>query len=168
MITPAYVRTMAAYNSEMNRRVYGAALTLDDAERRADRGAFWGSIEGTLAHVLWADRIWMARFGLGEAPVRPIAVSAAWEGSFGDLWTERQAFDAEIENWASAVRPEALEGPLTWFSGATGREMTRPRALCLMQVFNHQTHHRGQVHALLTAAGAETGATDLPFVLPQG
>lgn len=168
MITPAYVRTMGAYNSEMNRRVYGAALTLGDAERRADRGAFWGSIEGTLAHVLWADRVWLARFGLGEAPARPIADSAAWAGSFEDLAAERARFDAAIEAWAAELAPEALDGPLTWFSGVTGREMTRPRALCIMQVFNHQTHHRGQVHALLTAAGAETGATDLPFVLPQG
>lgn len=167
MIAPAYVRTMAAYNSEMNRRVFGAALTLDDAERRADRGAFWGSIEGTLAHVLWADRVWLARFGLGEAPARPIAESGRPEGTFASLWTERQAFDAAIENWAASLAPEALEGPLTWFSGATGRELTRSRALCIMQVFNHQSHHRGQVHALLTAAGAGTGATDLPFVLPE-
>lgn len=167
MITPAWVGTMAAYNAEMNRRFYGAALTLDDAGRRADRGAFWRSIEGTLAHVLWADRVWLARFGLGEAPAQPIAASADWAGSFEDLRIAREAFDAAIETWAAGLAPEALEGPLTWFSGATGREMTRSRALCLMQVFNHQTHHRGQVHALLTAAGAETGATDLPFVLPE-
>ena len=64
MITPAYVQTMAAYNAEMNRRVYGAALRLPDAERRADRGAFWRSIHGTLCHLYWGDRVWLARFGL--------------------------------------------------------------------------------------------------------
>jgi uncharacterized damage-inducible protein DinB len=52
MITPAYIRTMAAYNAEMNRRLYGAAARLSDAERREPRGAFWGSIHGTLNHLL--------------------------------------------------------------------------------------------------------------------
>jgi len=159
---------MAAYNAEMNRRVFGAALTLAVAERRADRGAFWRSIEGTLAHVLWADRVWLARFGLGTAPAQPIAQSGRWEEPFETLWAERQTFDAAIVDWAARLAPEALEGSLTWFSGATGYEITRSRALCIMQLFNHQTHHRGQVHTLLTAAGAETGATDLPFVLPEG
>jgi uncharacterized damage-inducible protein DinB len=54
MIAPDYCRTMAAYNSEMNRRLYAAASGLSDAERRAPRGAFWGSIHGTLTHILWA------------------------------------------------------------------------------------------------------------------
>ncbi len=62
MITPAYVRTMAAYNAEMNRRLYAAADRLDDAERRADRGAFWSSIHGTLCHLVWGDQMWMSRF----------------------------------------------------------------------------------------------------------
>ena len=60
MITPDYVRTMAAYNAELNRRVYTAATRLSDAERRADRGAFWKSILGTLAHIYWADRVWLS------------------------------------------------------------------------------------------------------------
>jgi uncharacterized damage-inducible protein DinB len=86
-------------------------------------------------------------------------------GDSDALWRRRQALDADILGWAATLAPEAIEGELSWCSGATGREMTRPRALCLMQVFNHQTHHRGQVHALLTRAGETTGATDLPFVL---
>jgi uncharacterized damage-inducible protein DinB len=165
MITPAYVQTMAAYNAEMNRRIYGAALRLSDTERRADRGAFFGSIHGTLAHLYWADRTWLARFGLGEPTGIPIAESGRSVGDFDALWRRRQALDADILGWAATLAPEAIEGELSWYSGATGREMTRPRALCLMQVFNHQTHHRGQVHALLTRAGETTGATDLPFVL---
>lgn len=166
MITQAYVATMAAYNAEMNRRVYGAALRLPDATRRADAGAFWRSIHGTLAHLLWADRIWLARFGLGAAPEVAIDASDGWIADFAALWDQRQAFDAEILRWAGGLDPAAFTGDLRWWSGATGREMIRPRALCLIQIFNHQTHHRGQVHALLTRAGETTGATDLPFVLP--
>jgi len=62
MITATYIRTMAAYNAEMNRRLYCAAARLSDAERRQPRGAFWGSIHGTLTHILWGDQQWMSRF----------------------------------------------------------------------------------------------------------
>lgn len=165
MITPEYVRTMAAYNAEMNRRVYAAAEALGETERRAERGAFWGSIHATLSHLLWADRIWLSRFGLGDPPEVPIGESGRYVAAFETLARERQALDAGIEEFAAALEPGALEGDLAWWSGAAGREMVKPRALCMIQIFNHQTHHRGQVHALITRAGGETGATDLPFVL---
>ncbi|MEZ5861079.1 MAG: DinB family protein [Geminicoccaceae bacterium] len=66
--------------------------------------------------------------------------------------------------WARGLDPGWLAGELSWHSGAIGREVTRPRALLVAHLFNHQTHHRGQVHAMLTAAGAKTGPTDLPFM----
>ena len=59
LVTPGYVRTMAAYNTQMNRQIYEAAARLSDAERKREQGAFWGSIHGTLNHLLWADRMWM-------------------------------------------------------------------------------------------------------------
>lgn len=167
MITPAYVRTMAAYNAELNVRVYAAAGRLSDAERRADRGAFWRSIHGTLSHLLWADRIWLARFGLGTPPDTAIADSDRMVEDWDDLWAQRQALDAAMLAWADTLDPALLEGDLDWWSGAAGRQMKKPRALCMIQIFNHQTHHRGQIHALLTRAGEATGATDLPFVLPD-
>ena len=75
MITPAYVRTMAAYNAEMNRRLYDAAGRLDEAERRASKGAFWSSIHGTLVHILWGDHQWMSRFDDWPRPATPIKES---------------------------------------------------------------------------------------------
>src|ERR1051326_6574453 len=72
MITPAYVRTMAAYNTEMNKSLYDAASRLSDAERRRDRGAFWHSIHGTLVHILWGDGQWMSRFDGWRRPATPI------------------------------------------------------------------------------------------------
>lgn len=165
MIGPAYVRTMAAYNAEMNRRVFGAAARLGDDARRAEAGAFWGSIHGTLCHVLWADRVWLARFGVGQAPDVPIAESGRIIGEFDRLREERRAQDDAILAWSEILAEADLGGDLCWFSGAMGRTFVKPRALCVMQIFNHQTHHRGQVHALLTARGEATGATDLPFVL---
>jgi uncharacterized damage-inducible protein DinB len=166
MIGPGYVRTMAAYNSEMNRRVFAAAARLDDAARRADLGAFFGSIHGTLAHLLWGDSIWLARFGVGEAPAVPLRDSAGLVEDFGELRARRRAKDAEIEAWAARLTAEDLAGDLAWHSQTLGRDMRMPKALCVMQIFNHQTHHRGQVHALLTRSGEKTGDTDLPFVLP--
>ncbi len=167
MITPDYVRTMAAYNAEMNRRVHAAAGRLTPVERRAERGAFWDSIQATLSHLLWADRLWMARFGVGVAPDVPLRESGLWVTDFALLSALRIEEDAAISAWAARVTPEELTGELTWWSGSVGREMTKSKALCVMQLFNHQTHHRGQVHAMLTAAGETTGDTDLPFVLPD-
>lgn len=165
MTTPHYARTMADYNAELNRRVYGAAMRLPDTTRREDGGAFWKSIHGTLNHILWADRMWLSRFGVGTQPEVPIKQSDTLVSDFEDLWRRRQDFDAVIIDWARALSSADFEGDLAWWSGAQNKEMTKPRSLLIMQIFNHQTHHRGQAHALITRAGEDTGATDLPFVL---
>jgi len=162
MITPAYLQRMARYNRWQNGSTFAAADGIDEAARRAERGAFFGSIHRTLSHLLWGDTIWMARLDGGEPPDAEISGSADWVSDWNDLKARRADMDARIVDWADAVHPAAIEGDLTWFSGATGREMTRPRAVCIIQLFNHQTHHRGQVHAMLTAAGATPGATDVP------
>lgn len=166
MITPGYVRTMAAYNAEMNRRTYAAADTLAEAERREDAGAFFGSLHATLCHLLWADHTWMSRFDGWEKPDVGIPGSTDWVAGWAELRERRSAGDARIEAWAARLAEADLRGDLAWFSGAAGREMTRPRWLAIAHMFNHQTHHRGQAHALLTRFGARTEATDLPFVLP--
>ncbi|HEV7293588.1 DinB family protein [Devosia sp. RR2S18] len=165
MITSAYVQTMAAYNAELNRRVFGAALRLSDETRRADGGVFWKSIHGTLNHVFWADRTWLSRFGHGEPLALKLSQSDTVFDDFDELWRERQQLDVNIEHWAANLPPSALDGDLRWYSAAVGKEMSKSRALCVMQLFNHQTHHRGQVHALITRAGEQTGDTDLPFVI---
>jgi uncharacterized damage-inducible protein DinB len=166
MINPAYVRTMAAYNEEMNRRLYGAAARLSDEARRADHGAFWKSIHGTLTHILWGDRAWMARFADWPRLETPIKQSAAMVPSFADLQAARLEADAGINAWARSVDDAWLASPLTWFSQSVQREMSSPRSLLVTHFFNHQTHHRGQAHALITAAGEETGDTDLFIVVP--
>ena len=166
VITPAFARTMARYNAEMNRRMVGAAAGLPDAQRRQDAGLFWRSIHGTFSHLLWADHIWMARLAGWERPAAALAESGRYhEGDFADFALRRRSTDAELVAWADVVDETWLAGELTWFSGATGREQRHPRGLLLAHVANHQTHHRGQVHALLTRFGADPGATDLPFVL---
>ena len=166
MITPAYIRTMAEYNAEMNRRLYGPASRLSDAERREQRGGFWGSIHGTLNHLLWGDQQWMSRFDNWPKPNVVIKQSAGLIDDFAVLSTAREKADADISRWAAKVDNPWLEEDLTWFSGAANREVRAPRRLLVTHFFNHQTHHRGQVHAMLTAAGQQTGDTDLFLLVP--
>jgi uncharacterized damage-inducible protein DinB len=167
MITPAYVRTMAAYNTEMNRRLYGAAANLSETERNAPRGAFWGTIHGTLTHILWGDRQWMSRFDDWPKPATPIKESARMIDDFGELAAARERADSDITRWASRVDDAWLDQDMVWFSGAANREVRAPKRLLVAHFFNHQTHHRGQAHAMLTAAGQETGDTDLFLLIPQ-
>ncbi len=161
MIDAEYCQTMAAYNTWMNRAVYEAAGQLADAERRADRGAFFRSIHSTLNHLVWADGLWLGRFNGKSYPTGPIGVDLYED--FAELRAARSAMDAEIATWAAAVGNEALAGTLTWYSGVAKRELSRPRWLCVTQMFNHQTHHRGQVTTLLKQAGIDPGVTDLPW-----
>lgn len=166
MITPAYVRCMAAYNSEMNRRCYAAAARLSDARRREDGGLFWGSIHSTLNHLLWADTMWMSRFDGWDKPARPLIDSGRLIADFTDLAASRVVADARIEAFAQDQTTASLAGSLSWWSGAAQREIVAPKTMLLMHMFNHQTHHRGQVHAVLTRHGEDLGDTDLFLVLP--
>jgi uncharacterized damage-inducible protein DinB len=167
MITPAYVRLMAEYNAEMNRRLYAAASRLTDAERKADRGAFWRSIHGTLTHILWGDTQWMSRFDTWPKPEVGQKQSAGMVDDFATLQSRRVTADTGIIAWANGVDDAWLADDLVWFSGSAGMEMRRQKGPLVVHFFNHQTHHRGQVHALLTACGQDTGDTDLFLVVSQ-
>jgi len=164
MITPAYVQKMAAYNAEMNRRWYAAASRLTDAQRKEDRGAFFGSLHGTLCHILWGDRLWMHRFADWERPTVDQKQSPQLYADFDELRAARVEADAALVAWASAMTQGWLDSELVWFSGSLQRELTQKRDLLVVHMFNHQTHHRGQAHALLSAMGEDTSDTDLPFV----
>jgi uncharacterized damage-inducible protein DinB len=165
MIGPAFVEMMAAYNAEMNRRLYSAAERLSDGERRLPRGAFWGTIHGTLCHILWADRMWMSRFDGWEKPAVAIKESVALFADFDELHKARVEADDKISAWAARVSEPWLASDQVWFSAAAGREMRASRGLLVTHFFNHQTHHRGQAHALITAAGETTGDTDLFLIV---
>ena len=166
MVDPGYVRTMAAYNAEMNRRLYEAAWRIPDAERRQDRGAFWGSLHGTLCHVLWGDRMWMSRFNGWEKPAVIQKESAALIEDFDELRHQRVLDDKRISAWADRVTPGWLAEDMGWFSASVQRDLRHPRGFLVTHFFNHQTHHRGQAHALITACGEKTGDTDLFLVVP--
>lgn len=167
VVGAAFVRTMAAYNAVMNERLYAAAARLDDAERRRDRGAFWGSIHRTLCHLVWADRMWMSRFDGWETPPVGVGDSADLIEHFGALEAARLDADARISAWALRIDQAWLDQDQTWFSGAAQREFTMPRTFLVTHMFNHQTHHRGQVHALLTGLRGRYFAPSLDLLMFQ-
>ncbi len=165
LVTPSFVRTMAAYNAEMNRRVYAAARRLPETARRLERGAFWGSIHGTLCHLLWGDQIWMSRFDGWPKPTVGIKESRTLIADFEELARARSDADRGISTWAERLGEDWLRQDQVWFSQAASRELRQPRSLLVTHLFNHQTHHRGQVHAMITACGEATGDTDLFLVV---
>jgi uncharacterized damage-inducible protein DinB len=164
VISADHVRLMARYNQWQNTSIYKAADSLSDEARRAARGAFFGSIHGTLSHLMWGDKIWMHRFESWPKPEGGIADSASLFSDWAELKAERVRMDAAILAWTQDVSESWLAESLSWFSGALGREISRDRWHLVAHMFNHQTHHRGQVHAMLTAAGAKPEDTDLMIV----
>jgi uncharacterized damage-inducible protein DinB len=166
LVTTSYVRTMAAYNAEMNRRLYEASARIPDKDRRQDRGAFWGSLHGTLCHLLWGDQAWMSRFDNWPKPAVIQKESARLVENFDELRRRRVDADARISAWAGRVTDDWLAEDMVWFSSSAQRELHSPRSFAVTHFFNHQTHHRGQAHALITACGEKTGDTDLFLVVP--
>jgi uncharacterized damage-inducible protein DinB len=164
MIDVGYVQRMARYNRWQNENLYGVADTLSDADRRRERGAFFGSIHATLNHLLWGDRIWMSRLAGLPKPDAGIPQSVSLYADWNELKRERAALDAVIVDWADRVDAAALDGELTYFSGAINAQVSKPRWVLVTHMFNHQTHHRGQVHCMLTQAGGKPSDTDLPFL----
>lgn len=161
MISPEHASLMARYNRWQNGSIFKAADALTDAERREDRGAFFSSIHETLSHILWADRIWLSRFGACEAPGGSIKNSTRLYPDWLPMMEARQKMDRIIIEWAQGLDNKALSKDLKWFSGAAQADVTRPVWLLVTHIFNHQTHHRGQVHAMLTSAGVSPEDTDI-------
>lgn len=162
MFDGTYPLLMAEYNAWMNGKVYSACALLSDEERKRDAGAFFKSIHGTLNHLLWGDRVWLSRFnGKSYTTGR---VGDDLYAHFDELSAARSEHDADLLSWARGVTPEWLREPMTWQSRLYGFTQTEPRWVLVTQMFNHQTHHRGQLHTLLTQLGVDLGPTDVPLV----
>ncbi len=152
-------RMMAGYNAWANRRLFEAAARLSEADLTADAGAFFGSLLGTLNHMLVADRIWMRRLtGGGEAPGR---LDAILHERLADLASARAAEDARIVAYVDGLSQADLAGPLSYRTLADPADVRQTLSSALAHVFNHQTHHRGQAHALLTRFSGEAPSFDL-------
>ncbi|MBA3928561.1 putative damage-inducible protein DinB [Pseudoxanthomonas japonensis] len=176
MTADARVALMASYNQWMNRRLYDTVATLPHEAIVADRGAFFGSILGTLNHLVVTDTIWLKRFAsasdapgvlaaLDDTPM-PTALDAILYPALPPLRERREWMDALILQWASALTADRLDASLT-YANTKGATFTRSVLGLATHLFNHQTHHRGQITTLLSQAGVDMGVTDLLALVPD-
>lgn len=171
-------RHLADYNARFNERLYDAAEILNGEVRRAERGAFFGSIHRTLNHILLADRIWLGRMRdcsvagdalVGASVVVPgpgVTLHDELYTDWGELRRERRATDEVIKAWTAKFAPET-PGVLMRYQ-MRGKPREHLAWIAISHMFQHQTHHRGQVHTLLTQEGVDVGVTDfLAFALDK-
>lgn len=168
--------SMAEYNQWMNNTIYQAAAQLSPAALAQPRGAFFGSILGTLNHLVVADTIWLQRFALHPASADALAPVAALETpaalnqmlftQLHQLRDRREWLDQIIRQWVAQLRPEDLLQVLRYHN-MRGQAATKVLGKLLQHFFNHQTHHRGQLSTLLLQAGVDIGVTDLLVLLPN-
>ena len=176
MNQPEYLAILAAYNADMNRQVYDAAARLPPGEFTAERGAFFGSLAGTLNHLLAGDTIWLGRFagfrpaftalaGVRDLP-QPGGLAHRFSNDLGVLGAQRQQLDAMITAWAPQVSADDLAATFEYRS-TQGGTYRKNFGLVVTHFFNHQTHHRGQASTLLSQAGIDIGTTDLIVWVPE-
>lgn len=154
-------KMFAAYNAWANRLVYAAASKLDRPSFEKDTGAFFRSMKGTLNHLLVADRIWFKRFtGEGDAPRH---LDGILFDEFEPLRAAREAEDARIIRWISGLSDADIADTFTYTPVTNPQPVTQRLAPALSHIFNHQTHHRGQAHMILTSLGQPSLALDLIY-----
>jgi uncharacterized damage-inducible protein DinB len=161
-MTPTHARMMAAYGTWMNGRMLDLCGRLTDAERKRDLGAFFRSIHGTVDHLVYGDVAWMGRFTGSPMPVKRIGEMAyqAWE----ELAAVRRALDQRMEAWAAGVTESWLAETMSYVSVNDGKTRVLPRWVLVTHMFNHGTHHRGQLTTLMKQLGVDPGVTDLPWL----
>lgn len=167
---------LASYNQRMNKQVYQAASQLSAADLAKDRGAFFGSILGTLNHILVGDIIWLKRFAghpscLGSLREvsdlqSPASLGQILFEDLGFLSERRFWLDRQIINWVAGLSDEDLDLVLRYHN-SKGISANKRFSSLVLHFFNHQTHHRGQVSTLLSQSGVEIGVTDLLAQIPD-
>jgi uncharacterized damage-inducible protein DinB len=161
----ARYRMFAGYNAWCNARLYDAAATLSDADYRANRGAYFHSLHGTLNHLLVGDRIWMRRFtGTGELPKSLDAILFA---DFASLRAARRVEDARIKDYVGSLSDDDLAGTLRYRTFSNPADIEQVLAPALDHFFNHQTHHRGQAHGLLSAVIGNDATPSFDLIIYQ-
>lgn len=171
-----HIRLMARYNEWMNAKVYESAAKLSREELEKERGAFFGSVLGTLNHIMVGDIIWLKRLGTHPAAhpsldgvrlrPQPAALDQILYREFAELAAERKTLDATILSWTAELSTADLDHALDYrnMKGVPGRKLY---GTLVLNLFNHQTHHRGQATTLLFQAGQDVGVTDLLALIPE-
>jgi len=172
----SYLQRMARYNQWMNRKLYAKVQQLPADEIAIDRGAFFGSILGTLNHIMVADLFWLRRISGSKVCAEALAPMRVWQmpGSLRDilyddiklLEARREELDALILAFSEAWDEVMLASPIR-YRNLAGDKHEQPLGALLQHLFNHQTHHRGQVTTLLFQAGIDPEATDLLVMMME-
>ena len=164
MITPEYCKTLARYNAWQYEQLIPYLEALSEEDLTKDRGAFFGSIMATINHLLWGDQGRMSRFDGQAGPAVPPPENTRLHPDLISWRADRLRTDARILNWFDAITEEDLTSELEFHSAMTGKTLKAPRSLFVTHFFNHQTHHRGQIHAMVTATGSKAPTTDIIFM----
>ena len=162
MIDTHYCQLMANYNQWMNDKLYRACALLPEHTLHENKGAFFKSIYLTLNHIAYSDLAFLSRFTGEPAQVPELGVDLF--GGFTELQSQRRPLDTRLCQWASKLTTPWLSETLTYVSKVDNRQKTAPHWVLVTHLFNHQTHHRGQLTTLLTQMGIDLGSTDLPFM----
>jgi len=172
----SYLTNMARYNQWVNQRLYDKVQLLPAAEIAKDRGAFFGSILGTLNHILVGDMFWLRRFSSSKlckdalAPIREMTMPTSLRDVLFDdiqyLRGKREKMDALILDFSDTWNDDMLASPIR-YRNIAGEKHQQPLGALLQHLFNHQTHHRGQVTTLLFQAGIDPESTDLIMMLME-
>lgn len=165
MITPSFAQKMSRYSCWQNEQIYGIADQMTDAARRQDLGMCFGTIHNTLSHMLWDDHMIMSCLTGAKLPdVTTVRTSVRLHEDWEELKQAHHLSDQSIRDWTDGLSEEWLAGEALWNSGAAEEEGRKQRSVLIMQLFNHQTHHRGQLHVMLSQQGAKMFHTDLSFM----
>ena len=152
-----YYSTFARYNAWANARLYGACAKLSEADYLKPRASFFGSIHATLNHLMVADRIWLGRI---ESRPEKLALNQILYGDFTALHVARVAEDDRLIRVVDNIDPARLDQPLDYLN-TRGERFRTPLRIVLGHLFNHQTHHRGQAHGLLSQTPVPPPELDL-------
>ncbi|KIN72518.1 DinB family protein [Sulfitobacter guttiformis] len=167
MIAKEYVLQMARYNAWQNSQLRKVVKQMDEADLTADRGAPFGSIFGTMNHILWSDMNWMGHWCSDvPSPAVPKAASATLTPTYGVWDAERFRLDGRICIWAQTLSNVDLQGMQSCSSGENKQQISRSVGVCVTDMFNSQTYHRGQISQMLSGAGITLPVSDLMF-LPE-
>ena len=158
----AHFRMLARYNRLANAVLYAACGRLSEEERQQTRPAFFRSIHGTLNHIMVGDRIWMGRFEGRDMP--STALDAILYPDLASLQAARDVEDARIETYTVTLETGGLEGYIAYVNNA-GAHCRDPMTVLLAHLFNHQTHHRGQIHDMLSQTAVAPPSLDMHRLL---
>lgn len=171
-----YLQRMARYNQWMNQKLYTKVQLLSDDDITKNRGAFFGSILGTLNHILVGDLLWFRRFVASKAckealvsmkdKPKPTSLGDILFTDIQTLKEHREAMDKLILSFSSTWDEAMLQSDIR-YRDMKGNKHQRVLGELLQHLFNHQTHHRGQVSTLLFQAGVDPEVTDLLVMMME-